>query len=152
MATVLPYINEFFISTSGISIFIGWLLIRQHRIEWHKRFMIAGVILAALFFTGYLLKTIVVGDTKFGGPDKWNFSYYAFLQTHSFLATVGAILGIITLRFAYKKNFISHRKIGPWTVYTWFITVITGTMVFLLLYVFYPPGPTTNLLHAWLGH
>jgi len=152
LAVILPYMNEVFIASSGISIFIGWLLIRRDRIELHKRFMIAGVILAALFFTGYLLKTVVVGDTKFGGPATWRVSYYAFLQTHSILATVGAILGIITLRYAYKKNFISHRKIGPWTVYTWFVTVITGTMVFLLLYVFYPSGPTTNLLHAWLGH
>jgi putative membrane protein len=150
--SVLPYINEFFIISSAVVMGIGWYFIRRRNVEVHRRLMLTGSILAALFFITYVLKTLIYGDTMFGGPDKWKSPYQLFLQMHSILATVAAIMGIITLRFAFKANFQSHRKLGPWTVSTWFITAVTGLAVFLLLYVIFPPGPTTNMFNAWLGN
>ncbi|OFW82052.1 MAG: hypothetical protein A2201_10625 [Alicyclobacillus sp. RIFOXYA1_FULL_53_8] len=151
MLQSLPYINEAFILSSAAAMAIGWYLIRQGRKEAHRRFMLTGSVLAALFFLTYVLKTLVIGDTTFGGPSNLKAPYQIFLQSHSILATVAAVLGVITLRWAFKQNFTSHKKIGPWTVSTWFVTAITGLAVFLLLYVIYPPGETTNMFKAWLG-
>jgi putative membrane protein len=152
LAQTLPYINEAFIILSAISMAIGWYLIRQRRVEAHKRFMLTGSVLAALFFISYVLKTFVYGDTAFGGPAQYKLPYQIFLQAHSILATVAAVLGVITLVFAFKANFRKHRKIGPWTASTWFVTAATGLAVFLMLYVVFPPGPTTNVFRAWIGH
>lgn len=151
MLQSLPYLNEIFILSSAISMAIGWYLIRHNRREAHKRFMLLGSTLAGLFFLTYVLKTVLIGDTTFGGPKGLAASYQLFLQAHSILATVAAIMGIITLRFAFKQTFTKHRKLGPWTVSTWFVTTVTGLAVFLLLYVIYPPGPTTNMFRAWIG-
>lgn len=147
----LPYINEACILLSAFSMAVGWREIRQQRKEAHIRWMMAGTILATLFFLGYALKTVVVGDTTFGGPDRLEMTYQVFLQTHSILATVAAILGILTLRLASKQLYAKHKKIGRWTLVIWFITVASGLAVFLLLYVIYPPGPTTNMFRAWFG-
>jgi putative membrane protein len=152
MENALPYINEAFILLSALSIAIGWVLIRRRRVEAHKRFMILGSVLASAFFISYVLKTVLVGSTQFGGPATWKMPYQVFLQIHSVLATVAAILGIVTIRWAFKGKFAAHRKIGPWTATTWFITALSGLSVFLLLYIVYPPGPTTNVFRAWLGH
>jgi putative membrane protein len=150
--TVLPWINELFIVSSAIVMAFGWWQIRRGHRETHKRLMLTGSVLAALFFISYVLKTVVVGDTTFGGPDKYKLFYQTFLQIHSILATVAAVLGIITLVYAFKAAFSKHRKIGPWTLWTWFITAGSGVMVFLFLYILYPEGPTTNVFRAWLGH
>ncbi|GMA50050.1 membrane protein [Alicyclobacillus contaminans] len=152
MEQAFPYINEAFILLSAVCMGIGWYLIRTRRVEAHKRMMLTGSVLAALFFIGYLLKTVIYGDTAFGGPTKYRAPYQVFLQMHSVLATVAAVLGIITIVFAFKSRFGQHRRIGPWTVVIWFITAATGLAVFLMLYIIFTPGPTTNVFRAWIGH
>lgn len=114
--------------------------------------MLTGVVFAALFFIIYAAKTFLIGDTKFGGPNSVSGFYYTFLQSHSVLATVAAILGVITLVYAFKARFSRHRKIAPWTVITWWVTAATGLVVFIFLYIAYTPGPTANLIHSYLGH
>jgi putative membrane protein len=152
MFRIIPYINECFMLLSAVFMAVGWYQIRRGRKELHKRLMLLGTVMAALFFIGYAAKTVLVGDTTFGGPASLKPPYQIFLQTHTILATVGAILGIVTLRYAYVQAFSKHKKIGPWTVVIWFITTASGLAVFLLLYIIYPPGPTTNMFRSWLGH
>ncbi|MCL6592738.1 MAG: DUF420 domain-containing protein [Alicyclobacillus sp.] len=149
---ILPVLNELFILSSALLTGVGWVMIRRRRVEAHRRLMLTSVVLAAAFFISYVLKTILIGDTSFGGTPRWRVPYQVFLQIHSVLATVAAVLGILTLRWAFRQRYAQHRRIGPWTVVTWWITAASGLMVFLLLYVIFPPGPTTNVFHAWLGH
>jgi len=149
---ILAYINESFILLSAVVMAFGWRAVLKKRLVAHKRLMLLGSILAAAFFFTYVLKTVVVGDTEFNGPHSAKVPYQIFLQSHSILATVAAIMGIITLWYAFRKNFGKHRKIGPWTVSLWFVTAATGLMVFLLLYIIYVPGPTTSIWRAWIGH
>ncbi|MDI3256467.1 MAG: DUF420 domain-containing protein [Kyrpidia sp.] len=148
---IVAYLNEAFMLASAASAAIGWYLIRRKRTAAHRRAMLLSVLLGAAFFVSYVLKTVFLGDTTFGGPEPWREPYQIFLQAHSVLATVAAVLGIITLRFALKSRFRPHKKIGPWTVTIWLITAATGLMVFLLLYIIYEPGPTTNMFRAWFG-
>ncbi|ATY84258.1 DUF420 domain-containing protein [Kyrpidia spormannii] len=150
-AEIVAYLNEAFMLVSAGSAAVGWYLIRRGRREAHRRAMLTSVVLAAAFFLSYVLKTIFIGDTSFGGPAQWREPYQIFLQAHSVLATVAAVLGIVALRYAFKSRFASHKRIGPWTVTIWLITAATGLMVFLLLYVIYEPGPTRNMFRTWLG-
>lgn len=151
MDIFVSYLNEACIIISAICFVIGWGQIRKKRVRIHRRWMLTGVVFAALFFIIYALKTFLIGDTKFGGPKSVNGFYYTFLQIHSILATVAAILGVITLVFAAKARFSKHRKIAPWTVITWLVTAATGLVVFLFLYVIFTPGPTANLMQSYLG-
>lgn len=151
MQDALPYINEAFILSSAITMALGWWQIRRKRIEAHKRLMVTSVVLAALFFLGYLVKTVLIGDTTFGGSTHLRVAYQAFLQLHTILATVGALLGLLALRFIYKRSLRKHAKVGRVAAPVWFITTISGLGVFLMLYVIYPPGPTVNVFRAWLG-
>ncbi|WP_067623548.1 DUF420 domain-containing protein [Alicyclobacillus acidiphilus] len=152
MAIVLSYINEACILISAVCFAIGWRQIRKNRVRVHRRWMLTGVVFAALFFIIYALKTFIIGDNEFGGPKSVRVFYYVFLQAHSILATVAAIMGIITLTYAARAKFGRHRKIGPWTVVTWFVTAATGLAVFILLYIAYTPGQAASLLHSYLGH
>ncbi|MEK3952904.1 MULTISPECIES: DUF420 domain-containing protein [Psychrobacillus] len=148
---VLPTISTFFIVLSAVLVAIGWALIKQRKINAHKKTMTAAAISALLFFIIYASRTIFIGNTAFGGPDDIKIYYTIFLIFHITLATTGAVFGLVTLYLGYKNNIKKHRKIGPITSVIWFFVAITGVAVYLLLYVFYHGGETTSVIKAIIG-
>ncbi|CAI9387745.1 MULTISPECIES: DUF420 domain-containing protein [Bacillaceae] len=148
---ILPTISTTFIVLSGIFVAIGWGLIKKRKRKEHQMVMLFAAIFAVIFFVIYASRTVFIGNTSFGGPDDIKIYYTIFLIFHITLATIGAVLGIIMLYTGYKKQYAKHRKLGPMTSIIWFITAITGTAVYLLLYVFYHGGETTSVIKAILG-
>lgn len=148
---ILPTISTFFIVLSAVLVAIGWILIKQRKIEAHKKTMIAAALSALIFFIIYASRTVFLGNTAFGGPDNIKIYYTIFLIFHITLATVGAVFGIVTLYLGWKDNIVKHRKIGPITSIIWFFVAITGVAVYLLLYVFYHGGETTSVIKAIIG-
>ncbi|CAM3694167.1 DUF420 domain-containing protein [Mesobacillus zeae] len=148
---ILPTISTTFIVLSAICVAIGWVLIAQRKIEAHKKTMITAAIFAIIFFVIYATRTVFIGNTAFGGPDDIKIYYTVFLIFHITLATVGAVMGILSLFSGFKNNLERHRKLGPFTSIIWFFTGITGLAVYLLLYVFYKGGETTSVIKAILG-
>lgn len=144
-------LNEAFMISSALLIASGWVAVRRRRLHLHRLLMLTGAALGAAFFVSYVVKTLLVGDTSFGGPLALRTPYQVFLQTHASLATVAGILGIVTIRFAFRRRFGRHRKVAPWTAVLWFVAAGSGLAVYLLLYVIYPPGPTQNILRSILG-
>lgn len=148
---ILPTISTSFIVLSAVTVAIGWGLIRQKKVEAHKKTMILAAVFALIFFLIYASRTIFIGNTAFGGPDDIKIYYTLFLVFHIFLATTGAVFGIVTLLTGYTNKLDKHRKLGPITSIIWFFTAITGIAVYLLLYVFYHGGETTSVIKAILG-
>ncbi|MFS0688215.1 DUF420 domain-containing protein [Sporosarcina sp. 179-K 8C2 HS] len=147
----LPTLSTFFIVLSAILVAIGWKLIRERKIEAHKKTMIAAAVAAVLFFIIYASRTIFVGNTAFGGPQNLKIYYTVFLIFHIMLSTTGAVLGILTIKWGVNNKLDKHRRIGPVTSIVWFFTAITGVAVYLLLYIFYESGETTSMIKAILG-
>lgn len=147
----LPTASTFFIVLSAIFVVIGWKLIRDRKIEAHKKMMIAAAWSAVIFFVIYATRTILIGNTAFGGPENLKIYYTIFLVFHIVLATTGAIFGIVTINWGLKNKLDKHRKIGPITSIIWLFTALTGVAVYLLLYVIYEGGETTSLIKAILG-
>nr|WP_309099246.1 DUF420 domain-containing protein [Fredinandcohnia onubensis] len=148
---ILPTVSTIFIVLSALTVAIGWYLIKQKRIDAHKKAMTTAAIFALIFFIIYMSRTVFVGNTSFGGPDDVKIYYTIFLIFHIFLATTGAIFGVITLYLGFKNKIAKHRKLGPITSIIWFFTALTGVAVYFLLYVFYKGGETTSMLKAILG-
>ncbi|MBD8068426.1 DUF420 domain-containing protein [Bacillus sp. PS06] len=148
---ILPTISTIFIALSAITVAIGWYLIKKRNIEAHKKAMFLAAVFAIIFFVIYASRTIFVGNTQFGGPDDIKIYYTVFLIFHIFLATTGAVFGIVTLWTGYKNQLKKHKKLGPITSVIWFFTATTGVAVYLLLYVFYHGGETTSVIKAILG-
>ena len=64
--------------------------------------------------------------------------YYAILISHTLLAAATLPLVIITLLRALRGDFIRHKKIAPWTFAIWLYVSITGVLIYLMLYVWFP--------------
>jgi putative membrane protein len=148
---LLGYVNEAFMLSSAGTLIYGWYRIRRHEIDRHRRAMLTTSALASGFFISYVVKSLVYGDTTFGGPQHLAAAYQVFLQIHVTLATLAAVLGVITLRFALRSRFDRHRRVAPWTASMWLVAAGTGLAVFLLLYVVFPPGADQNVLRTIVG-
>lgn len=148
---ILPTISTSFIVLSAITVAIGWRQIKLKKIESHKKTMFLAAVFALIFFIIYASRTVFIGNTSFGGPESLKIYYTVFLIFHITLATIGAVLGVISIYSGYKNKLSFHRRLGPVTSIVWFLTALTGVAVYLLLYVFYHGGETTSMIKAILG-
>lgn len=148
---ILPTISTLFIVISAILVAIGWVLIAKRKKEQHKIVMLLAGLAALIFFLIYAARTVVLGNTAFGGPGNVKIYYTLFLVFHITLATVGAVFGIVSILSGFKTKFTLHKKIGPITSIIWFFTAITGVVVYVLLYLIWEPGETTSVIKAILG-
>lgn len=149
---IVPLISTIFIVLSAVFIVIGWRQIIKGYENKHKKSMILAAVFAILFLIFYLSRTIISGNTPFGGPDHVKVFYTIFLIFHILLSTTGFVFGIVTMRIAFKGNFKKHKKLGPITSIIWLGTATTGVIVYLLLYVIYDPPEATNLIRAIFGY
>ena len=137
-----PYLNELLMLLSAAFAVGGWRAIRLGRVAVHRRRMLVAAGLGAAFLVSYLLRSVVQGDTIFGGPALWRPYYRAVLLVHVLLATVAGVLGVVALRRGLARSFSAHRRVAPWAAVLWLAAAATGLAVFLMLYVIFPPGPT----------
>ena len=102
--------------------------------------MISAVIVSAAFLTSYLIFHYEVGDVLFTGRGWIRPVYFLVLIPHIILAGFIVPLVLITLYFALRARFTSHRRIAKWTWPLWIYVSVTGVIVYLMLYRLYSPN------------
>ncbi|MDQ1000219.1 putative membrane protein [Neobacillus niacini] len=148
---ILPLISTFCIVISAVLVAFGWYFIVKGNKSLHKRMMVSAAAFALLFFIIYITRTLLIGNTSFGGPASLKPYYTTFLLFHILLAITGVLFGAITIHSALNTRWPIHKKIGPAAAIIWFFSATTGILVYLILYVFFEPGPTKNIMRAILG-
>jgi putative membrane protein len=148
---VLPTISTLFIVISAIFVGFGWYHILKGNRKTHQKLMVTGAVFALAFFIIYMSRTLFEGNTAFGGPESLRLPYHLFLFFHISLATLGGVLGLITLWLAYKQRFFKHKRVGRVAAVIWLLTAPTGVLVYVLLYILYPGGQTKPVIDAIFG-
>lgn len=136
--TFLPHLNACLNATSGMLLAAGYYFIRRRRAAAHMRCMVAAVGVSICFLASYLTYHYYHGSTKFQGEGIVYPIYIAILLSHAVLAVVIVPLVLVTLLRARRGDFDRHRRIARWTLPLWFYVSVTGVVVYLLLYHFYP--------------
>lgn len=135
----LPASNATFNGLAGVFLACGYYFIKRGNKTAHRNCMIAAVCSSTLFLTGYLIYHFTVkGITHFRDPAWFRPIYLTLLFTHLTLAVVILPLIIITLTFAARGRFDSHKKIARWTWPMWMYVSVTGVIIYLLLYQIFP--------------
>lgn len=136
----LPAVNACFNALSTVFLTLGFAFIRKGRKEAHRNCMVTALCTSTLFLIGYLTYHFnAPGLTRF--PENWfRPVYLGILLTHTLLAMAVLPLVIVTVVFALRGKFESHKKIARWTWPIWMYVSVTGVLIYLLLYQIFSPA------------
>jgi putative membrane protein len=136
----LAPLNSVLNAVAAILLLAGFYCIRRKWVRAHRAFMLSAFTVSAAFFTSYSVYHYHVGDVRFQGLGWVRPIYFTILISHVFLAAAIVPLVLVTLWRALKGNFRRHRRIAVWAWPMWIYVSITGVVVYLMCYQFYPPG------------
>jgi putative membrane protein len=131
---------------------VGWRYAKRKRTNEHYKIMTTAFILNLLFVGSYMIRSLLKsGSTHFSGPE--NIKAFIYLPTvivHGIASVLAFILAGYTVYYGYShttqkkkrvftqpQNRSKHRILGILTISTWTLSFVTGTLVYLLLYVLY---------------
>ncbi|PTX96379.1 DUF420 domain-containing protein [Opitutus sp. ER46] len=152
--TDIPALNATFNGIATVLMTIGFVFIKRAQrttdparraalILVHRRLMIGTLVASALFLVGYLtyhgMRRGV--HTPFGETGALRTLYLAILWTHIPLAALIAFLVPRTLLLAIRGQYDRHRAWARWTYPIWYYVSVTGVLVYLFLYVWWPAKP-----------
>ena len=138
--TDLPAVNATLNAVSAVLLVAGYLLIRQGRIQQHRRIMIAAFATSTMFLISYLVYHGNVGSRPFTGEGPIRRIYFAVLISHIVLAATVPPLALITLIRGLSARYDRHRKIARWTLPIWLYVSVSGVLIYWLLYHLFPGG------------
>jgi uncharacterized membrane protein YozB (DUF420 family) len=135
----LPAINASLNFVSTIFISIGWYLIRRGHWRAHIACMITALVSSSFFLAGYITYHLHVGEKSSGYTGLTAWVYFPMLISHILLAFVTLPLVILTLIPVFRRRWDKHRRIAKWTMPIWLYVSVTGVLVYLMLYRWFPP-------------
>lgn len=134
----LPALNAALNALSAVLLLFGFFAIRSGRRELHKKIMVTALMTSALFLASYLVYHALHGSTPFQREGSLRTVYFFILITHVVLAVVNLPLIITTVWRAYRGAFDRHKKIAKLTWFIWMYVSVTGVLVYMMLYRWFP--------------
>lgn len=136
----LPLLNASLNGLATLLIMAGLVAIKADRKEVHKKCMLAALLVSAAFLTSYLIYHFkVAAVTEFTHKGWPRAVYFFILLTHIPLAFLVLPLLVLTIVPALKGNYEKHRRWAKITAPVWLYVSFTGVLVYLMLYVWFPP-------------
>ena len=136
--SILPTVNAMFNAISALFLISGFLFIKRRRISAHQTCMLGAVSTSVLFLISYLFYHYHHGATRFTGVGWTRPFYFTVLISQTILAAAIVSLVIITLKRALGRRFDRHKRIARWALPMWLYVSVTGVIVYLMLYHFFP--------------
>lgn len=136
----LPLVNAVLNTSCTVLLLTGFYFIKRRRIAAHRAVMISAFAISILFLTSYLIYHSQVGTVHFTGAGLIRPVYFTILTSHTILAAALPFLVVITLSRALLRRFDRHKKLAHWTLPIWLYVSVTGVVIYLMLYRWYPAG------------
>jgi uncharacterized membrane protein YozB (DUF420 family) len=121
-------------ATAAVLLIVAYILIRQGKVEAHKRTMLAAFFTSIAFLVCYLVYHAHIGSKPFPKQGTIRTIYLSILASHTILAAAVPVLAIVTLRRAFAGTFAKHKAIARWTLPIWLYVSVTGVVVYWMLY------------------
>ncbi|MEP6672603.1 MAG: DUF420 domain-containing protein [Chthoniobacter sp.] len=145
-ASDLPPINASLNALSTVFILAGITFIKNDR----KLAHIVSMICALVTSTAFLACYVTYHALRHGVPTTFTYPgwpkvlYYIILGTHVPLAFLTLPLVFMTIIPAFQAVYDKHRRMAKWTFPIWLYVSVTGVLVYLMLYVWFP---STDIAH-----
>ena len=142
--SLFPLINASLNATATVLLVLGYVFIKQRKERLHKWTMLSCFGVSVIFLVCYLTYHYLSGHTTFPDypPAAVKYFYFALLASHIILAVYVPVGAIITIYYGLRDMRTKHRKWAKVTFPIWLYVSVTGVIVYLMLYQFYPPLET----------
>lgn len=134
----LPALNAALNSLAAVLLVAGHVLVRRGRIDRHRLCMGAALAVSALFLASYLVYHVQAGSVRFTVGGWPRAAYYAILITHVPLAAAILPLALVTATRGLRGRIAAHVRIARWTWPLWLYVSVTGVLIYLMLYQWFP--------------
>ncbi|MBT5903378.1 MAG: DUF420 domain-containing protein [Opitutaceae bacterium] len=143
----IPALNACLNAIATVLMVTGFVFIKRGNQAAHRKCMLSAGVVSAIFLVGYVghkeLKRQAAGvgeaiHTEFGGTGLAAAIYYPMLITHIILAIAIAFLVPRTFWLAIKGDLERHKRWARWTFPIWLYVSVTGVLVYLFLYQWWP--------------
>ncbi|MEL7266247.1 MAG: DUF420 domain-containing protein [Planctomycetota bacterium] len=146
---MLPHATAFLNALATVLLITALVMVRAGRIRAHRNVMLTAIAVSALFLLLYLLHKFALYETT-GTPNKrfptdtsiaplWaRYTYYGILLTHLVLAITVPFLAIWAMVLGLRGKREKHRRVVRYAFPIWMYVSVTGVMVYLMLYQFFP--------------
>ena len=134
----LPVVNASLNGLSGVFIIAGLIAIKSDRKKTHITAMAAALLTSTIFLACYLTYHFTARITYFSHRGWPYYLYLAILIPHVILAFVVLPLVFVTVIPALRARYDQHRRLARWTWPIWLYVSVTGVLVYLMLYVWFP--------------
>ncbi len=136
----IPTFNATMNGVATVLISAGFICIKRGRREAHRACMLTAAVFSALFLVGYVTYHWLRRGlhTPFGGTGFIRMVYFPMLISHIILAMAIAYLVPRTFALALKGDYVRHKAWARIVFPIWFYVSVTGVLVYLFLYVWWP--------------
>lgn len=131
--SILPAFNA--AVNTGVALLLvasRWAIARRY-VEWHKRGMIAALLLSLVFLASYVVYHFTTPETPYCKDDWTRGVYYFILTSHILLAGLSLPFILLTFNRArlglYDRHKTMARKVFP----IWLYVAVTGPIVYWML-------------------
>jgi putative membrane protein len=137
-AEILPHINAL-LNVSALTLLVAARVnVARHRIEAHRRLMLAALAVSAVFLVSYLVYHFTAPINVFRGEGLVRPIYYVLLVSHVSLAGLVLPAILITAILGGLRRIRKHRRWARWTWPLWVYVSFSGVTVYLMLHHVFP--------------
>ena len=133
----LPFFHAVLNGSTAILVFVGFVWIKNKKINLHRIAMISAFLLSAIFLVSYVISKLSNSPTPFGGEGWLRPVYYFILISHILLSIPVLPLALLAIYRGFTGEFQKHIKIVKWTFPIWLYVAITGVLVYILMIPYY---------------
>ena len=129
----LPFFHAVLNGSTAILLFVGFVWIKNKKINLHRIAMISAFLLSAIFLVSYVISKLSNSPTPFGGEGWLRPVYYFILISHILLSIPVLPLALLAIYRGFTGEFQKHIKIVKWTFPICLYVAITGVLVYILM-------------------
>ena len=131
----VPPFNTSLIVVSGAFLVLGLFFIRRKQVALHGASMLDATTFAAQIRVVYVGRYWLYAPKHADGSRPIRAFYFVVLGTHIILAVLQVPLVLYTLSLALRAEWPRHRRFARITAPIWLYVVVTGWIVYGLLYM-----------------
>jgi putative membrane protein len=129
----LPAVNASLNALAASLLLAGRVAIYRGSMRVHRALMVAAFVASSLFLLCYLTYHSVHGDTYYTGTGAALAFYLTILASHVLLSATVVPLALTAFWFAFRREFVRHRKVTRVLWPIWMYVSVTGVLIFFML-------------------